>query len=143
MEKLHSIINVLIIIFAITIALYGGLLIAKGCACSSTAGGLAIDFSLINSFFGLCCLIIGIWILIKKFKKHKDILHIGIFIYGILLMIASIFVNFSTGREIAKRYEGTEMIVLSPEGFSVLVALISIIGLLVYPFIKENRNIFK
>ena len=137
MKRIFPIINGLIIVFAIVTTLWGGLLIAVSCSCLSSAGGFRLDLSPVYSFFGLCFLIIGIWILIKKLKKHKNILHVGIFIYGILLMVASILVNYFTKREISKHYY-FETGILSPNGFSVLVAVVTIIGLLAYPFIKEN-----
>ena len=137
MKKLHSTINILIIVFAIIIALFGGLLIAGSCSCHATAGGFKVDLSPVFSFFGLCFLIIGIWVLIKKVKKHKSILHVCIFIYGILLATASIFANYSSGNEIAKSHY--EVGVLPPNGFSVFIACIAVIGLLSYPFIKKNQ----
>jgi hypothetical protein len=138
MKIVLSIINIVLIIIAGAGVLFGGLLIAGGCSCQSMAGGLHIDLSPVFSFFGLCFLIMGIWILIKKLKKHESILHIGIFVYGILLMVASIFVNVDSARSITQLYEGyTDA--LEPNGFSVLVAFVAVFGLMAYPFIKENK----
>jgi hypothetical protein len=53
-------------------------------------------------------------------------------------MIASLFVKFITENEIEKSFDGREVGILNPNNFSVLVAIIAFVGLLIYPFIREN-----
>ena len=137
---MKTIINVIIVAIAVIATLLGGLVvIAVGCSYGSTAGTMTVDLSHIFSLFGLFLLIIGIVILVKKLKKHENILHICILVYGILLMIASVFVNIYSRKVISENSTWADVVV-PPNGFSVLVALIAIFGLLSYPFIKENKG---
>lgn len=137
MKILLSIIRNLISALAIIIILYGGLLVAKSCSYISTSGGLGVDLSPIFSFFGLCLLIVGMVILVKRLREYQNVLNICVFTYGILLMVACIFVNYYTKNRIYKLYESSEMPAIQPNGFSAFIAVIIVFGLIIYPFIKK------
>ena len=56
-------------------------------------------------------------------------------------MCASIFINFDSRSKISKLYTGNEFDnVIPANDFGILVASIAVIGLLIYPFIKENKK---
>lgn len=139
-------IKITIIILSFIAMLFGGFLVGGSCRASSSAGGFVVDISPIASVFGLILLIFGLWGLIANIKKQRKILLRGIVIYGALLCIFCFYVNRSSAAHLAEIYKGKEEFVsiLPPNDVSVLIALVSVMILLVYPFFKyesdKNKN---
>ena len=132
-------IYVTILVFSFISVLCGGLIIGICCECTSTAGGLRLDFSPIYSFFGLVLLILGLLGLMKTIKKKKKILLKGIVIYGICLGVFCIYINLSSASRLTEMYYH-EIGILPPIGLNVIIALVSVFGLVLYPFYKYERE---
>ena len=129
----------IILLLSFISALCGGFIIGICCEYTSTAGGLHLDFSPIYSLFGLLLLFLGLWGLIATIKKRRKTLLRGIVIYGIFLGIFCIYINKSSASHLAEKYY-FEIGILSPNVFSVIIAFFSVIGLIVYPFYKYEKN---
>ena len=119
--------------------LCGGLIIGLCCESLSCAGGLRLDFSPIYSLFGLVLLVLGLWGLIAIIKKKKKILLRGIVVYGMILGIFCIYIKRSSETHIAAN-QYWEVGILPPNNFSVIIALFSVIGLMIYPFYKYEKD---
>ena len=129
--------RVTMLVFSFISVLCGGFIIGLCCECTSTAGGLRLNFSPIYSTFGLVLLILGLLGLMRIIKKK--ILLKGIVIYGVCMGIFCIYINLSSASRLAKMYYH-EIGILPPIGLNVIIALSSVAGLVLYPFYKYEKE---
>jgi len=137
--KVVIFLKVTMLVLSFILALWGGLLIGGSCSCTSMAGPLNLDYSPITSLFGLILLVLGLCGLITIIKKRRKTLLRGIVVYGVLLGIFCIYIRHSSESHIAAN-QYWEIGISSPSGFSVVIALFSVIGLIVYPFYKYEND---